>query len=164
MKAGAQARKVAPPTAAPIASRLLQRKCSCGGAPGAGGECSECRKQRLQRKAASGRQVPAVPPVVHEVLRSPGQPLEDTTREAMESRFGHDFSQVRIHADSRAAESAKSVGALAYTVGADIVFGRGRYEPATREGRRLLAHELTHTIQQRGESRPQAKLEVASAD
>jgi hypothetical protein len=164
MRAGAQARKIDPPATAPVVNGLLQRKCACGGAPGADGECAGCREKRLQRKAASGRQAPDVPPAVHEVLRSPGKPLEEGDRLFMESRFGHDFSQVRIHTDSRAMESAKSVGAFAYTVGTDIVFGGGRYEPATREGRRLLAHELTHTIQQRGESRPQAKLEVASAD
>jgi len=66
----------------------------------------------------------------------------------MESRIGHDFSQVRVHADARAAESAGAVNALAYTVGQDIVFGPGRYAPQTSEGRRLLAHELTHVVQQ----------------
>lgn len=88
------------------------------------------------------------PPIVHEVLRSPGQPMDTPTREFMESRFGHDFSRIRIHADDRAAESAVAVKANAYTVGRDIVFGPGRYAPASVQGRRLLAHELTHTIQQ----------------
>ena len=68
----------------------------------------------------------------------------------MESRFGHDFSRVRIHADSRAAESARAVDAQAYTVGRDVVFGSGQYSPGTGEGKRLLAHELTHVVQQRG--------------
>ena len=66
----------------------------------------------------------------------------------MEPRFGHDFSQVRVHADDRAAESARAVNALAYTVGRDVVFGRGQYMPGTMEGMRLMAHELTHVIQQ----------------
>ena len=66
----------------------------------------------------------------------------------MESRFGHDFSQVRVHVDSQAVESAGAVNALAYTVGRDIVFGPGRYAPQTSDGRRLLAHELTHVLQQ----------------
>lgn len=68
----------------------------------------------------------------------------------MEWRFGHDFSQVKVHSDARAAESARGVNALAYTVGRDIVFGAGQYTPKTTKGRRLLAHELTHVLQQRG--------------
>jgi len=89
-----------------------------------------------------------VPPVVHEVLRSPGQPLDPATRAFFEPRFGHDFSAVRIHTDASAAESARAVNALAYTVGRDVVFGAGQYAPGTGEGRRLLAHELTHVVQQ----------------
>ena len=68
----------------------------------------------------------------------------------MEPRFGHDFSGVRVHTDARAAESAWSVNALAYTVGRDVVFGTGQYAPGTSGGRRLLAHELTHVVQQQG--------------
>jgi hypothetical protein len=75
-------------------------------------------------------------------------PLESATRRLLEPRFGHDFAHVRIHADRRAAESAEAVGAVAYTVGSDIVFGAGRYAPAQREGTQLLAHELTHVVQQ----------------
>jgi Domain of unknown function (DUF4157) len=90
-----------------------------------------------------------VPPIVHEVLRSPGQRLDADTRAFMEPRFGHDFSNVRVHADGAAAESARAVNALAYTVGHDVVFGGGLYQPGTIQGQRLLAHELTHTIQQR---------------
>jgi Domain of unknown function (DUF4157) len=85
-----------------------------------------------------------IPPIVHEVLRSPGQSLDGETRAFMEPRFGHDFSRVRVHADSRAAESARTVDALAYTVGSDIVFGAGQYAPVENAGKRLL----THTIQQ----------------
>jgi hypothetical protein len=86
-----------------------------------------------------------------------GMPIPAPLRRFYEARFGHDFSEVRIHADDAAAASARSLGALAYTLGADIAFGEGRYEPATEPGRRLLAHELTHVIQQ-GHGRP------ASAD
>ena len=86
--------------------------------------------------------------MVHEVLRSPGQPLDGSTRAFFEARFGHDFSRVRVHADERAGESARSVQALAYTVGNDVVFGRGQYAPRTEPGRRLIAHELAHTVQQ----------------
>jgi hypothetical protein len=71
----------------------------------------------------------------------------------MEPRFGHNFSNVRVHTDTKAAHSAWAVNALAYTVGRDIVFGKGQYAPKTSEGKRLMAHELTHTIQQGSEVR-----------
>jgi hypothetical protein len=129
---------------------LLQRKCACGGSAGPSGECAECRKKRLQRKTVPGDRTPAVPPIVHEVLRSPGQPLDEGTRSFFEPRLGHDFSRVRIHTDSRAAESAQAVGALAYTVGSNVAFNEGRYEPGSTAGRRLLAHELAHVVQQEG--------------
>ena len=89
------------------------------------------------------------PPIVHEVLRSPGQPLDPAARAFMESRFGHDFGKVRVHTDSIAARSADAVEAHAYTVGSDVVFGSGRYTPTGRDGQRLLAHELAHVAQQR---------------
>ena len=91
--------------------------------------------------------VDEVPPIVQEVLSSSGQPLDTETRSFMEPRFGHDFSKVRVHTDERAVESAQAVNALAYTVGQDVVFGEGQYEPETSEGKRLLAHELTHVVQ-----------------
>jgi hypothetical protein len=132
-------------------SLLLQRKCACGGSAGSSGQCEACGKNRLplQRRAAS----PATglaPPIVHEVLRSPGQSLDPATRAFVEPRFGHDFGRVRVHADARAAQSADAVNALAYTVGRDVVFGAGRYAPRTDDGRHLLYHELTHVAQQRG--------------
>lgn len=77
-----------------------------------------------------------------------GQPLDTEARAFMEPRFGHDFSQVRVHADAPAAEAAASFGARAYTVGSDIVFGAREYAPGTSEGQRLIAHELTHVVQQ----------------
>jgi Domain of unknown function (DUF4157) len=92
------------------------------------------------------------PPIVHDVIRSTGQPLDSDTRSFFEPRFGRDFSRVRVHTDSRAAESARAVDALAYTVGSKVVFGPGRYQPRTDEGRQLLAHELTHTVQQSASS------------
>lgn len=91
----------------------------------------------------------AAPSVVRHVLSSPGQPLDQATRRLMESRFDHDFSTVRVHHDSLAAESADAVDARAYTVGRDIVFGQDRYRPGTEQGRSLLAHELMHVVQQR---------------
>src|SRR5215212_3833407 len=129
-------------------ARVLQRKCACGGTPGPDGECAECRKKRLQRRPGGQDRPPAVPSIVHEVLGSQGRPLDSATRSFMEPRFGHDFSQVRLHADPNAAESAASVGAMAYTVGRDMVFGASRYAPGTHEGRRLIAHELAHVVQQ----------------
>ena len=152
----------------------------------------------LLRRSGAGH-LDRVPPIVHDVLRSPGRPLDVTTRSFIEPRFGHgfshantssalqassgelqvgpvddphereadavadsvmnessserlnrgfDFSQVRIHTDARAAQSAHAVNAAAYTVGRDIVFGEGQYQPHTRQGQRLLAHELTHVAQQ----------------
>jgi hypothetical protein len=93
-----------------------------------------------------------VPPIVHEVLSSPGQPLDVQTRAFMEPRFGHDFSRVRVHTHTKAAESARAVNALAYTVGRDVVFGSDQFTPDTPAGRKLIAHELTHTLQQSQQS------------
>jgi hypothetical protein len=172
-----------------------------------GGVCHTCPTQvQAKRVEGQAQNVPEqVPPIVHEVLRSPGQPLDADTRAVMEPRFGHDFSRVRVHAaplsatqsklaigqpgdqyeyeanqvadivtqmpepgrveastpgpgldfgvvrihtDAKAAESARAVDALAYTVGRDIVFRERQYAPGTAAGRRLLAHELTHVVQQ----------------
>jgi hypothetical protein len=104
----------------------------------------------LYRRAVNNGELSERRPIVHEVLRSPGQPLDSATRSFMEPHFGHDFSQVRVHTDSRAAESARAVNVVAYTVGRDVVFGAGRYSPMTTAGQRLLAHELTHFVQQCG--------------
>ena len=91
-----------------------------------------------------------VPASVDQVLSEAGKPLSPAVRRDMEKRFGHDFSAVRVHVGATAERSARDVEAYAYTVGHDLVFGPGRFAPETREGRRLLAHELTHVIQQRG--------------
>lgn len=92
-----------------------------------------------------------VPPIVQDVLScGNGQPLDPIVRELMESRFNHDFSQVQVHTDAKAGESARAVDALAYTVGNDVVFRAGQYQPKAEEGQRLLAHELTHVVQQSG--------------
>ena len=139
------------PSFTPVRTGPLQRECACGQHTVAGGECEECRQKRegtMQRAAVNSVFMRTVPPIIHEVLSSPGQPLNATTRAFMEPRFGHDFSQVSVHTEARAAESARAVNALAYTVGRDIVFGTGQYVPGTRKGRRLLAHELTHVVQQ----------------
>lgn len=134
----------------------LQRDCACGGG------CPNCQTtqpsqepQRLQTKhvgSSDSRQVPA-PPIVHETLSSPGQPLDASARAFFEPRFGHDFSQVRVHTDRRAADAARGVAAQAFTVGEHIVFGENQYAPTGATARQLLAHELTHVVQQRAGSR-----------
>ncbi len=144
--------RVAPTSSLPAAAVLVQRKCACGGAPGLDGECAACRKQRLQRRAAApdttlAARAPALGTVA---LHRPGHVLPAAARADMEARFGHDFGGVRVHTDGAAAASARAYNAFAYTVGQDIVFAAGRYNPATPDGRRLLAHELAHTVQQQG--------------
>lgn len=125
-------------TSLPVAGGFLQRK------------CDKCRKKRSLLQRSAVRPAPeTVPSIVHEVLRSPGQPLDAATRSFMEPRFGHDFSRVKVHTDARAAESALALNALAYTVGRDVVFGAGKHRPGTESGRRLLGHELAHVVQQR---------------
>jgi len=81
-------------------------------------------------------------------LRGGGQPLSSSVRNYMEPRFGHNFNQVRVHTDTQAANVTRSINARAFTLGQDVVFGSGQYSPGTNEGRRLLAHELTHVAQQ----------------
>jgi hypothetical protein len=161
-----------------VAGGLLQRKCACGQHTIAGAECQECGKQRLQRSALSSPEPFVAPSIVNEVLRSPGTPLDPHTRTTMGERLApvspinsageaerqaervantpaathgesaYDFAHVRVHTDRRAAESALAVNAKAYTVGHDIVFGDGYYSPATASGQNLIAHELTHVVQQ----------------
>lgn len=104
---------------------------------------------RIQRfSGQSTGQMDTAPASVDRVLTSPGKPLEPMLRQDMERRFGHDFSRVRIHSGTFAEQSARDVEAHAYTVGHNIVFGAGRFFPGTQEGRRLIAHELTHVVQQ----------------
>jgi hypothetical protein len=148
----------------PASTGILQRKCACGQHTGGEGACPDCSKKKqdaaqsgggtFQRHTA-GIETPTrfentAPPIVHDVLRSAGQPLDTAMRSFFEPRFGHDFSRVRVHTDARAAESARAVDAFAYTVGQHVVFAEGQYAPAAAAGRSLLAHELTHTVQQSG--------------
>ena len=115
-----------------------------------GPDASETSGVHLSRYSAGApiRSSPGMPPLVQDVVRSPGQPLDTPTREFMESRFGRRFGGVRVHADARADAAAQHVGALAFTLGHDVVFRAGRYAPHSADGRRLLAHELTHVLQQ----------------
>lgn len=104
---------------------------------------------RIQRYAGqAGEAVNSAPASVERVLANSGRPLEPVLRQDMEQRFGHDFSQVRVHSGSAAEQSAREVNANAYTVGHNVVFGAGQFAPGTHWGQRLLAHELTHVVQQ----------------
>jgi hypothetical protein len=118
----------------------------------------ECGKanSKIQRKTPNEGQSTEVPPIVREVLRSPGHPLDAATRAFMQPRFRQDFSDVRVHTDAKAADSARSVNALAYTVGQDVAFGAGQYLPSTISGMQTLAHELTHVVQQGSGQYPQS--------
>jgi hypothetical protein len=117
---------------------LLQRKCA---------SCEE--EDKVQRKTSGNSMNGAAPPpVVHDVLRTPGQPLDVSTRGFMERRFGYDFGDVRIHTEALASQSAEAVAARAYTVGSNIAFRQGEYAPGTTAGKSLLAHELAHVVQQ----------------
>lgn len=98
-----------------------------------------------RKQAASARPLPQI---AREALRMRGEPLAPATRAAMEPRFGRRFGDVRIHADGAAARAAQAIGAEAFTLGTQIVFGAGRYAPSTDRGERLLTHELTHVAQQ----------------
>jgi hypothetical protein len=105
-----------------------------------------------QRRAAdddAAAAEPERPSPVHDVIQSSGTPLDAGVRRDMEAATGHDYGDVQVHTDGAAAASAKSVQAHAYTVGNHVVFGEGRYQPDTSEGRHTLAHELTHVVQQR---------------
>ncbi|HTB80779.1 MAG TPA: DUF4157 domain-containing protein [Opitutaceae bacterium] len=137
-----------PPTAA---------SCACGGG------CPRCQASPATAAGSTGAALPSLdtqketgpaslPTIVQAGLASAGTTLNEETRAQMESRFEFDFSQVRIHASPRAANSAAALSARAYTVGTDIVFGRNQYSPASSSGRKLIAHELAHVVQQRGKA------------
>jgi uncharacterized protein DUF4157 len=153
------------PTNLPTAGPALQRKCACGGS---GGECDSCKAKReegtLQRKVAGDVAGSEAPAIVHDVLRSSGQPLGSATRAFFEPRLGQDFSRVRTHSDFRAAQSARSVNAVAYTVGQHIVFDAGNYEPQTMTGQTLIAHELAHVAQQAAGTSSDVSLRVGRHD
>jgi peptidoglycan hydrolase-like protein with peptidoglycan-binding domain len=150
----------------PSAPARIQRVC---------GECEhEMQRQSmkededklLQKKESAASGTPAVTPEVQagvDALRGGGEPLAAPARAFFGPRFGRDFGHVRVHTGAQAARSARAVNAQAYTIGHDIVFGEGRYAPGTESGRRLLAHELTHTVQQGGPASP-AKLQRTIGD
>ena len=142
----------------------LQRKCACG-THTAGSECAACAEQKLRIQRKGYGPSDEAPEIVQETLSQPGTGIDIETRGFMESRFGRDFSGVRIHTDAQAARSAQAVQAHAYTVGRDIVFADRRYAPASQEGRHLLAHELAHVVQQDGaEAASGAPVAIAEHD
>jgi len=133
-----------------VTAHQAQRKCS---------ECEEA-EGKLQRKESVGAEASVTaPPIVRQTLSSPGQPLDAETRAYFEPRFGHDFSAVRIHTDTHAAESAQAINARGYTAGNQIAFAAGQHSPETSEGKRLIAHELMHVVQQRQSNAPLLQLE-----
>ncbi len=159
------------PTAvkAPVPSLLLQRKSGRG--PHAHNGCcrelgeSEPSLQPTNRKREDQLcNTGHVPSIVHEVLSSPGEPLDAAALAFMEPRLGHDFSHVRVHTDAKAVESARMLNASAYTVSNKIVFGQEQYAPHKSEGRRTLAHELTHVIQQQSAGGSFSQLTIGPAD
>jgi Domain of unknown function (DUF4157) len=106
--------------------------------------------RRPARPARMDPEGEAAPVGVRDSLGSPGAPLNQETRARMELRMGFDFSRVRVHTDGAAARSAREMQARAYTTGNDVVFAEGEFAPETQVGRALLAHELTHVVQQGG--------------
>jgi hypothetical protein len=132
--------------------KKLHRKCeSC--------QDEEEEKIKIRRKMSSSEKSHLeasenVAQDIDDTLQQEGSPLDRSTKEFMESRFGFDFSKVKIHNDEKSAESAQRINALAYTLGEDIFFGPGQYTPHLREGKKLLAHELAHVIQQRDADLP----------
>jgi hypothetical protein len=148
---GREADRVAARAVTGAVGGLLQRSCACGGVAGPDGECAACRAKRLElQRRGIEPSVDVAPPIVHDALRSPGLPLDPSTRSFFEGRVGVDLGGVRVHTDGTAAASARAVRALAYTVGSHVAFAADRYEPETDAGRRLLGHELAHVLQQRG--------------
>lgn len=136
-----------------ISPASIQRKCAA---------CEE--EEALQRKGdGSNDEKLEAPPIVAEALGSGGHPLDNHSRSFMEGRFGYDFGNVRIHTDAVAAKSAQSINALAYTSGNSIVFGEGQYAPGSTSGKRLLAHELTHVVQQNSTARRLVQKDEAPA-
>ena len=133
----------------------FQRDCHCsGGCPKCQTEQPDREPESLQTKRlqASDTGQIAAPPIVHEVLRSSGQSLERAARDFMEQRFGHDFGRIRIHTEPLAARASAAMGAEAFTVGHHSRFAHERFLPGTAHGKRLVAHELTHAIQQNATS------------
>ena len=156
MSERAAAMTKSPPSVATFAASpyMLQRQCACGQHSAAGGHCKKCLDKQSQPhgRARVDERHADIPSSVDGVLRSSGKPLDHRTREFFEPRFDHDFSRVRLHTDNEASESARAVNASAYTIGDHVVFQAGSYDPFSTHGRNLIAHELTHVVQNRNSS------------
>ncbi|HEY6392103.1 MAG TPA: DUF4157 domain-containing protein [Bryobacteraceae bacterium] len=122
----------------------------------------ESPQPAIKRSPQGGNAPSAAPPIVHQVLRSSGEPLDQSVRAFMEPKFGQDFSNVRVHNDKPAWESARAVQARAYTVGSHVVMGRGEYRPGAMPGKLLLAHELSHVLQQKEVRSVSSPLSISS--
>lgn len=131
----------------------LQRSCACGQHTTDGATCESCAQEKTE-----------APAIVHDVLRSAGDPLDPPARNDMERRFHADFSRVRVHSDEAATRSAKAVNARAYTVGRHIVLGTGSAGRSTTPRRHLLAHELTHVVQQGAADIPAGPIALSRGD
>jgi len=131
-----------------IAGAVLGRG-AAGGRPDVVGPGGMLRLQRAVGNAGTASMMEEERSPVHDVVSSPGESLDHEVRSDMEGRLGTDFSDVRVHRDSAAHESAQSVQAKAYTVGSHVVFQRDAYDPGSDAGKHVLAHELTHVVQQR---------------
>jgi hypothetical protein len=107
-------------------------------------------EEMMQLKASPHHKqsVPITTSRTIQAMRSGGQPLPKSLRNYLEPRFGHEFSQVRLHTDDRAIQASKEIGAKAFTLGKHIAFGERQFQPHSKEGKRLIAHELTHVVQQ----------------
>jgi hypothetical protein len=130
---------------------VLRRKCACGTHTISGQSCGSCAERERAALGLRGAEPESdIQPVVHDVLRAPGEPLDSNVAATMSVRIGQDFSSVRVHNGAKAADAARSLDALAFTAGRDIVFGAGQYNPASLRGRHILGHELAHVAQQGG--------------
>lgn len=142
----------------------VQRQCPV--CAGGGVPCLACDQEESMRvlRKAEGAGGGDAPVSVHSVIRSPGNPLSEYTRGFFEPRLGCDLGHVRVHTGVEAGRSARDVHALAYTVGSHVVFRDGLYTPGTSDGQRLLAHELTHVIQQEGVARRVQRFSTQDCD
>lgn len=138
-----------PPEATPLVARAAAEGRWAAVGPGGLAQLQRAAGNAGVTAAVASREVDEERSPVHDVVSSGGRPLDPEVRTDMEGRLGHDFGDVRVHDDTRAHDSAVSVGANAYTVGSNIVFQRDRFDPGSSDGRLTLAHELTHVVQQR---------------
>jgi len=149
-----------------VAEQVMRAPDPGAGPPRLSRKCDSCEAEEPIRAKGDGGDMSGeeAPAEVGLALGAPGRPLDAGTRAFFEPRLDADLSDVRIHADAQAAKSAQTIGAVGYTVGNDIVFGKDRYSPDTDGGRRLIAHELAHVIQQTGAARRTASVRRAPDD